>query len=84
MHKQETAAKRLRLHSPLFGDTQMQLHIHVLEGMGKREAAFDLALWEARCSFNGVSFNYKDVFQFLELLQGSCMLLGFPDSKSSK
>lgn len=44
MHKHETTAKRLGLHSPLFGDTQMQLHIHVLEGMGKREAAFDLAL----------------------------------------
>jgi len=44
MHKQETAAKRLRLCSCLCRDAQMQLHIHVLEGMGKREAAFDLAL----------------------------------------
>lgn len=44
MQNQETAVKRLRLHNPLTEDTPMQLQIQLLEGMGKGEAAFDLAL----------------------------------------
>lgn len=51
MRKQETAVKRLSLHNPLTEDKQMQLHMQVLEGMGKREAAFDLALQRSPMQF---------------------------------
>jgi len=51
MQKQEADVKRLRLHNSLTEDTLMQLHIQVLEGMGKREAAFDLVLQRSQMQF---------------------------------
>lgn len=51
MQNQETAVKRLRLHNPAAEDTLMQLRIQVLEGMEKREAAFDLVLRRSPMQF---------------------------------
>lgn len=63
MEKQETAVKRLKLLNALTEETQVQLHVQVLEGIGKREAAFDLA----QHAFNSLNPNYKDVLQFLDV-----------------
>lgn len=51
MQMQGIAVKGLRLHKPFTEDMLMKLYIHVLEGMGKREAALDLLLQRSPVQF---------------------------------